>query len=82
MGMTHRCAEYINSVLGDANLWNDLGFSLCAILFIYYIVTTLDEWMKSKMGVSADWYITIEYWRSSSIGIFINYQASKLQYNY
>ena len=35
------------------------------------------------MGVSADWCVTVEHWRSSSIKvIFINYQTSKLQYNY
>ena len=35
------------------------------------------------MGMSADQYIDIEYWRSSSIRIiFIDYQTSKLQCNY
>ena len=35
------------------------------------------------MGVSADWYITIEYWRSSLIRIiFVDYQTSELQCNY
>jgi len=35
------------------------------------------------MGVSADWYVTIEHQRLSSIKIiFIDYLASKLQYNY
>jgi len=33
---------------------NDLGFSLCAILSVYYMVATSDGWMKSKMEVSAD----------------------------
>jgi len=33
---------------------NDLDFSLCAILSIYYVVVTSDEWMKSEMEVSAD----------------------------
>jgi len=46
--------ECVNSVLGDANLWNDLGFSLCAALSVCYVVTTSDDWMKSKMEVSAD----------------------------
>ena len=42
-----------------------------------------DERKKSKMGMSVDWCITIEYWESSSIGIiFVDYQTSKLQYNY
>ena len=65
------------------DLWNNLGFSLYAMLSVYYMVTTSDNRKKSKMEVSADWYVTIEYWRSSSIGvIFIDYQTSKLQCNY
>ena len=35
--------EYVNSVLCDANLWNDLGFSLCAIPSVCYMVATLDK---------------------------------------
>ena len=35
------------------------------------------------MGVSADWCVTVEHQRSSSIRIiFVDYQTSKLQYNY
>ena len=35
------------------------------------------------MGVSTDWYVTIEHQRSSSIRvIFVDYQTSKLQCNY
>jgi len=64
-------------------LWNDLGFSLYAALSVCHIVATSDDRKKSKIGVSADWYIAVEYWRSSSIRvIFIDYQTSKLQYNY
>jgi len=73
----------VNSVLGDVNLWNNLGFSLYAMPSVYYIITTSDDWMKSEVGVSVDWCVAIEYWRLSSIGIiFINYQTSELQYNY
>ena len=65
------------------NLWNNLGFSLCAILSNYCMIITSDERKKSEMKVSTDWYIAIEYWRLSSIRvIFINYQTSELQYNY
>ena len=67
--------EYVNSVLGNTNLWNDLGFSLCAMLFVCHMVTTSDEKMKSEIEVSTDWYVTIEY-------IFMNYQTSELQCNY
>ena len=35
------------------------------------------------MEVSPDWYVAVEYQRSSSIRvIFIYYQTSELQYNY
>ena len=65
------------------DLWNDLGFSLYAILSVCCVVTTSDDRKKSEMEVSADWYVAVEHWRSSSIRvIFINYQTSKLQCNY
>ena len=54
MELTWRCVECVSSVLDDVKLWNNLGFSLCAILSVCYIVATLDKWIKSKMGVSAD----------------------------
>ena len=65
------------------DLWNDLGFSLCIMLPVYYIVVTSDKRKKFEIEVSTNWYITIEYQRSSSIRvIFIDYQTSKLQCNY
>ena len=54
MELAWKCVECINFVLGDANLWNDLGFSLCVASSICHVVATSDEWMKSEMGVSAD----------------------------
>ena len=70
-------------MLGDANLWNDFGFSLYTVPFVYYIIITSDEWIKSEMEVSTNWYVTIEHWRSNLIRvIFVDYQTSKLQYNY
>jgi len=49
------------------------------VLSVCYIVATLDEKKKFEMGVSIDWYIAIEYWKSSSIRvIFVDYQTSKL----
>jgi len=36
------------------NLWNDLDFSLYAVLSVCYIVTTSDDRKKSEIGVSAD----------------------------
>ena len=65
------------------DLWNNLGFSLCAVLSVHHMITTLDDREKFKIGMSADWCITIKHWRLSSIRIiFVNYQTSKLQYNY
>jgi len=50
---------------------------------IYYVVATSDNRKKSEMRVSANWCVAIEYWGSSSIRvIFVDYQTSKLQYNY
>jgi len=46
---------------------SDLGFSLYAALFVCHIVTTSDVGKKSEMEVSANWYVTIEYQRLSSI---------------
>jgi len=36
------------------DLWNDLGFSLCATLSICCMVATSDDRKKSEMGVSAN----------------------------
>ena len=61
------------------DLWNNLGFSLYAMPFVCHMIITSDRRMKSKMGVSADWCVAVEYWRLSSIRIiFVNYQTSKL----
>jgi len=66
-----------------ANLLNDLSFSLCAMLSDCCIVATSDKGKKSKIEVSADRCVAIEHWRSSLIRvIFVDYQTSKLQYNY
>ena len=36
------------------DLWNNLGFSLCAMLSVCHIVAISDDREKSEMGVSAD----------------------------
>ena len=36
------------------NLWNDLGFSLCAMLSVCHMIVTSDNRKKSEMGASAD----------------------------
>jgi len=36
------------------DLWNDLGFSLCAVPFVCHVVATSDDKKKSEMEVSAD----------------------------
>ena len=61
-GMVHTRVEVCRM-----DLWNNLGFSLCAVPFVCHMVATSDDGKKSKMEVSADWYVTIEYWRLSSI---------------
>ena len=65
------------------DLQNNLGFSLCAVPSVYYMVTTLNKRKMSGIELSTDWYVTIEHWRLSSIEvIFVNYQTSELQHNY
>ena len=49
------------------DLWNNLGFSLYAALFVCCIVATSDNGEKSEMEVSADWCVAIEHQRLSSI---------------
>ena len=49
------------------DLWNDLGFSLYAAPSVCHVVATSDDGEKSEMGVSAEWCVAIEHWRSSSI---------------
>ena len=36
------------------DLWNDLSFSLCAVLSVCHMVATSDDREKSEMEVSAD----------------------------
>ena len=65
------------------DLWNDLGFSLCAVSSICHVVTTSDEREKVQVGVSTDWCVTVEHQRLSSTRVIsVDYQTSKLQYNY
>ena len=41
--LTQRYVEYVNFVLSDANLWNNLGFSLYTMLSVCYMVTTSNK---------------------------------------
>ena len=43
MELTWGYTKYVNSMLDDINLWNNLGFGLYAVLFVCYIVTTSDK---------------------------------------
>ena len=43
MVLAWKCIEYINSVFGDTNLWNNLGFSLYAVLSVDYMIATSDK---------------------------------------
>ena len=49
------------------DLWNDLGFSLCAVPSVCCMVTKSDDGKKSKVEISTDWCVAVEYRRSSSI---------------
>ena len=49
-GLAQRCV----------NLWNNLGFSLCAALSDCYMVTTSDEEKKSEMEISANGCVAVD----------------------
>ena len=38
-----------------ADLWNNLGFSLCVVLSVCCMVVTSENRKKSEIGVSTDW---------------------------
>ena len=46
-------------------------FSLCTAPSVCHVVTTSDEGKKSEMEVSADWCVAVEYWRLSSIRVYL-----------
>jgi len=78
-GTVHTKNKSLWNWLRDVNLWNDLGFSLYAMLSVYCIIAISDRRKKSEIEVSTDWCITVEYQRSSSIRIiFVNYQTNEL----
>ena len=51
----------IGLLTSDCHNRNNLSFSLYAVLSICYVVTTLDEWIKSEIRVSTDWYVAVEH---------------------
>ena len=59
-----------------ADLWNNLGFSLCAMPSVCHVVVTSDDGKKSEIEVSADWCITVEYQRSSSIRDYLHWLSN------
>jgi len=66
-GMVHTRVEVCRM-----DLWNDLGFSLCAALSVYHVVATSDEGKKVWVGVSTDWCVAIEHQRLSSIRDYLH----------
>ena len=79
----HTGGESLQSRLRYTDLWNNLGFSLCAVLSVCCMIATSEKRKKSEIEVSADWCVAIEHWELSLIKvIFVDYQTSKLQYNY
>ena len=70
----HTGDESLWDWLGNTNLWNNLGFSLYAMLSVCHMVTISEGRRKSKIRASTNWCITIKYWRSISIRvIFVDY---------
>ena len=60
-GVVHTRDKSLQNWLKDVNLWSDLGFRLCTALSNCHIVTISDRRKKSKIEVSTDWCVTIEY---------------------
>jgi len=54
------------------DLWNDLGFSLCAAPSVCRVVATSDEGKKVQVEVSTDWCVAVEHRRSSSIRVYLH----------
>jgi len=44
------------------DLWNNLGFSLCAAPSVCRVVATSDEEEEVRVEVSAEWCVTVEHW--------------------
>jgi len=57
------------------DLWNNLGFSLCAAPSVCHVVATSDKGKKVQVEVSAEWCVAVEHQRSSSIRGYL-YQLS------
>ena len=56
------------------DLWNNFGFSLYAVLFVYYIITISENRKKSEIGVSVDLvycYLTPEIKFNKSLSLLI-----------
>ena len=83
-GAAHTGGESLQDRLWRCvDLWNNLSFSLYAMLSIYCMVVTLDNRKKSKMGVSTDlvchcWTSEIKFNKklSSSIIRLANYSVT------
>ena len=53
------------------DLWNNLGFSLCAAPSVCRMVSTSDEWEKVRVKVSTDWCVAVEHRRLSSMRVYL-----------
>ena len=49
------------------DLWNNLGFSLCAVPSVCHVAATSDKGEKVRVEVSTNWCVAVEHQRSSSI---------------
>jgi len=66
-----------------ADLWNNLGFSLCAVPSVCYMVTISENRKKSKIGVSTNlvyhhWIPEVEFNKNLSLSIIrlVNYSIT------
>ena len=66
-GMVYTRVEVCRIDSEMSGLVNDLGFSLYAMPSVCCVVATSDDRKKSEIEVSADWCVTVEHQRLSSI---------------
>ena len=64
---SHQGGSLQNGLRDEQTLWNDLGFSLCAVPSVCRVVATSDEGEEIRVEVSTDWCVAVEHRRSSSI---------------
>ena len=56
----------VSKAFHNTDLWNNLGFSLCAALSVCRMIATSDDGKKFEMRVSANWCVVVAITRQNS----------------